>query len=117
MTGSSADILGEAIFDRVAECRKQLHEGKADLAGVEDGVRAYCEAVAALPADESRKHAEKLSRLTEAMEALGGELTKARDLAQDELQAFDRLRKASNAYLKSDAMGRQYIQSKKKAPS
>lgn len=103
----------ETIFERIRECRQDIIQGKVDLSGIEQGVRAYCEAVASLPLDIAREHQPHLEALAGEVEALNMDLTVARDAVCGELDALDRLRQASAAYQRSDAMSHSYLKNKK----
>jgi regulator of replication initiation timing len=105
MENVSAKKLKEAVFKQVAEYRQGLSEGLTDISGLEDGVRSYCEAVAALPVEEGRLHAQDLSDLTREVAALGAELKEAHAGVRSELAGLGRLRQANVAYSKSDAIG------------
>jgi hypothetical protein len=104
MGGTSAQGLREAVFKKLARCREDIAHGTADLSGLEDSVRAYCEAVAALPKPEGAGHAKDLQLLMDEIGALGLELKEARDAVGRELEGLSRLREANVAYSRSDAI-------------
>jgi len=105
MGKASAKALKNAVFEQVAQYRRSLGEGRTDLSGLEDGVSAYCDAVAALPRDEARLHAQDLEALMREISALGEALKAAREGIRMELAALGRLKQANVAYSKSDAIG------------
>jgi len=100
----SPEILKQAVFELVAECRQRLLAGEVNVSEVERGVRAYCEAVAHLPAEEGRLHAKDLESLMREVTALGDSLVAAHDVVRKELEALARLKQANVAYQKSDAI-------------
>lgn len=103
---TSAKALKAAVFDQVADYSRRLQEqGEVDLAGLEEGVRAYCEAVATLPKEEGQKHSQDLQELMNAIASLGDALASAREEVQRELAGLGKLRHANVAYKKSDAIG------------
>jgi DNA repair ATPase RecN len=104
----SVEALKEAVFRHVELCRQSLKEGNANLAGLEEGVRSYCEAVANLPKDKGQGHAAELESLMAEIEALNSELAHMRDSVKAELSGLSRVRQANVAYHKSDAMGPVY---------
>jgi hypothetical protein len=101
----TAETLKEAVFRRVAECRAGLESGGADMAGLEQSVRAYCEAVAALAKDQGFQHVAPLESLMKEVTALREDLSAAREAICQELTGLSRLKHANVAYQKSDAIG------------
>jgi hypothetical protein len=101
----SPEQLRQAAFERVAECRQALAEGRADLSGLEHSVRGYCAAVAQLPEGQGRLHEPELKKLMLEVEALGIELAGAHDVIRKELEGLGRLKQANVAYHKSYAIG------------
>jgi len=96
------EVLKKSVFDLVEECRENLKNGRLDVSQVEHSVRAYCEAIAALPPEEGAKHRQSLEDLMTVVSKLGEELIAARDSVKHELNSLERLRKATVAYSNSD---------------
>jgi len=108
MSPASPEALKETVIELIAECRRRLTSGWADVTEVERGVRAYCEVLTALPAEEGRHHIKDLEAMMQAVTLLGDELVAARDTVRHELGALGRVRQANVAYQKSDAIGEKY---------
>lgn len=108
MKKPSAGLLGGAAFAHVVECRRSLKEGNTNLSDLEHKVRAYCDAVAALPKAEMKEHARHLEALVQEISKLGEELTAARETVKRELEGLGSLRRANIAYQKTDAIGPVY---------
>lgn len=99
------EVLKKSVVDLIHECRKNLKAGKtADVSQVENGVRAFCASVAALPADEGKKHKSDLRELMKLVTELGDDLVAARDAVKEELAKLDHVRKAHKAYKSSSNM-------------
>jgi len=101
----SPPLLKQAVFELITECRQRLTQGQVDVSEVERSVRAYCEAVAALPVDQGRAHTQDLTDLMTMVTTLSDELVLARNAVNAELRALDNLKKANVAYQKSDSIG------------
>ncbi len=101
----SPEILKKSIFDLVSECREKMQKGIVDIAAVEGGVRAYCEAIASLPKEQGKLHKDDLNELMSVITKLGEELVVAREATKQELASLERLRKANVAYNSSDTRG------------
>jgi len=106
MTGKSTEpeTLKKSVFDLISECRNNLKSGSVDMSQIESRVRAYCESVSALPAEEGKSHKEDLKELMQLISELGEELTVERDTVLRELSKLDRMRKANVAYKTSDGI-------------
>jgi phage host-nuclease inhibitor protein Gam len=102
------EALKDKVFAHVAECRASLQGGRENLTGLEEMVREYCGAVASLPKEEGKAHAQDLERLMDDIGALSLELVEARETVRRELTGLGRLKQASVAYHKSDAIGPVY---------
>lgn len=102
---TSAETLRQAAFDQVAQCRKSIEEDQINLSGLEESVRTYCLAVAALPKDQGVLHEEALQSLMLEVEALNLELKRAQDAVAVELAGLGRVKKANLAYHKSEGIG------------
>ncbi len=105
MDHASAKALQKAVLGQVAQYRRNLSEGRTDISRLEQGVSAYCEAVAALPREEGMRHTEDLEHLMREVAALGEALKVAHEDIRKELAGLGRLKQANVAYSKSDAIG------------
>ena len=96
------EVLKKTVFDLVEECRENLKNGLLDVSKVEHSVRAYCEAISALPEAEGAKNRQDLEDLMILITKLGDELVIARDSVKKELNSLERIRKATVAYSSHD---------------
>ncbi|MEI6730680.1 MAG: hypothetical protein WCL30_05415 [Pseudomonadota bacterium] len=96
------DILKKAVFELVEDCREKLRNGIVEVADVEQSVRVYCEAIAALPLEEGQKHREDLQHLMSEITKLGEELLIERQIVLEKISSLELLRKANNAYNKPE---------------
>jgi len=104
----SVKILKQEAFARVEECRKKLKSGEVNLAGLEQVVKAYCQAVEALATDEGQQHTQDLEELMSEVSALSDELLQSRESVAKELSKLGRVKQANVAYQKTDAIGPVY---------
>lgn len=98
------ETLKQSVFNLIKECQENLKTGNVDLSQVEGRVRAYCELVSALPAEEGKEHKESLKELMQMISELGKQLAMERDFVLQELGKLERMRKASIAYKTSDGI-------------
>jgi Mating-type protein beta 1 len=97
--------LQQNVFSLVEEGRQALQQGMVDLAPIEVAVRAFCEALQALPLEEAKEFAPTLRQLSENMHVLEDELQRARWAVQQQLTNLNRIRQAETAYRTTDSMG------------
>jgi hypothetical protein len=98
-------MLKMAVLELIGECRHHLKEGAiVDMSEVERGIRTYCSAVAKLPLEEGRTHADDLNMLMEEVNGLNQDMVEAREALRVELEALEKLKQANTAYKKSDAI-------------
>lgn len=97
--------LRNNVFELVSTSRRLLQEGMVDISPVENGVRAYCEAVASLSKEEAKTHSEDLAKLTQEMAALEQDLKQAYEVVQRKLTELGQHHKANIAYKKVTGNG------------
>lgn len=103
-TSNTPEALKQSLFELINECRENLKTGTVDLSEVEGRVRAYCDSVSTLPAEESKKHKHDLTEVMQRISELGEALTTERDYVLQELGKLERMRKANVAYKTSDGI-------------
>lgn len=99
--------LFEQIERFIAESTQLLQEGAIiELSGLDDHVRALCEAVLQLSQQERVEYADKLQSLLGDLNALGETLVAQRDQIGREISGLARHKKANTAYTVVEASDR-----------
>lgn len=105
MVAPKANELLDELNTFLDEAEAHLQKGgDVDLAGVEEQVKALCEAAQALPVGEGAAFADKLEALFNRFSALQEELKLQFESVKGELSVLSLRSKAVKAYAVNDAL-------------